>query len=384
MSFFSNDAINRVNIHAGVQALANGAGGVFVLVFLLRAGVPTPLVFLTMSAMTLGRFVLRPMVLPIARRIGLRRTLVLGTVLEAAIFPILPQVHGPGLAWAAAIVVGAVGSVLYWTTYHAYFASLGDAEHRGAQIGAREALMQMVNIVAPAIGGWALASAGPQAAFWGVAVVQAAAALPLIGLPEVGVAHEAPGGFRAAALGAALLATDGWFAACSYYVWQIVLFVSLGEHFAAYGGAMAVAGVLSAAATLGIGRLIDLGHGVRSVLAAYGFAAAVIALKAAGYTTPWLAVAANALGAMSGSLLIPTLMTRVYNLAKVSPCPLRFHIATEAGWDTGCALGCAVAALLTWAGLPFGAPILLGLLGAAAACVMLLGSYGRLAAEAEA
>ncbi|MDB5447653.1 MAG: hypothetical protein JWQ97_2970 [Phenylobacterium sp.] len=67
MSFFGNDAINRVNLHSGVQALAQCAGGVFILVFLLKAGVPTPLVLAVMAGITLGRLALRPAVLPLAR-----------------------------------------------------------------------------------------------------------------------------------------------------------------------------------------------------------------------------------------------------------------------------------------------------------------------------
>ena len=131
MSFFGNDAINRVTLHSTIQALAQGAGGVFVFVFLLKAGVPTALVLCTLAAMTAGRFVLRPLVLIVARRFGLRATLIVGTVAEAAIFPILPFVHGPGPLLLALIAVSALGSVFYWTSLHAMFASLGDAEHRG-------------------------------------------------------------------------------------------------------------------------------------------------------------------------------------------------------------------------------------------------------------
>jgi hypothetical protein len=196
------------------------------------------------------------------------------------------------------------------------------------------------------------------------------------------VAQEAPGGFRAAMLGAFLLSTDGWFAACYYYVWQIALFVTLGESFAAYGGAMALAGLVGAAASLGVGRLIDLGHGRRSVAAAYSLGAGVVILRAAGYGVPWLAVTANALGAVAAALLVPVLMARVYNLSKASPCPLRFHIATEGGWDIGCGLGCLSAAALTWTGAPMGTAILLALLGGAAAFVMLMRSYATAAAAA--
>jgi hypothetical protein len=43
-------------------------------------------------------------------------------------------------------------------------------------------------------------------------------------------------------------------------------------------------------------------------------------------------------------------------MAKRSPCPLRFHIATEGGWDLGCGMGCLLAAALSAArsGAAFG------------------------------
>lgn len=380
MSLFANGAINRVHLHSTIQSLAQNAGGVFVFVFLVKAGVPTPLVFCTLAGMVASRFLLRPFVLPLARRIGLRQVLMAGTVGEAAIFPMLPFIHGPGPLLVAFIGVGAVGSVLYWTSFHAYYATLGDAEHRGGQVAVREALSAIVAIIAPVIGGWALATTGPQIAFWAAGLVQAFAAAPLIGTPQVPVAEEAPGGFRAARLGAMLMATDGWFSAAFYYLWQIGLFLTLGERFVSYGGAMALAGVLGAAGTLGLGRLIDLGHGRRSVVLAYAGAALALVLRAAALGHPWLAVIANAAGAMAASLLMPALMARVYNLAKGSPCPLRFHIATEGGWDLGCGAGCLTAAALSWAGAPLSAPMLTGLAAAAIAAAMLTRSYGSIAA----
>lgn len=68
MAFLRNDAINRVNLHSGIQALAQGAGAIFFLVFLLRAGVSVPVALLAQAAIVTGRFLLRPAMLPIARR----------------------------------------------------------------------------------------------------------------------------------------------------------------------------------------------------------------------------------------------------------------------------------------------------------------------------
>jgi hypothetical protein len=381
MSFFSNDAVNRVNLHSAIQALAAGAGGIFVLVFLLRSGVSAPLTLCAMAAMTAGRFVLRPLVLPLGRRIGLRSVLVLGTVLEAAIFPVLPLVKGPDAAFVAVVLLGPVGSVLYWTSYHAYFASVGDAEHRGGQIGAREAINAIIGIIAPLLGAWALASGGPWLAFLGAGVIQILAAVPLLGAPQVAVAHEAPGSLKAAWLGAALMACDGIFAGGYYYVWQIALFVSLGESFTAYGGAMAVAAVAGAASSLLIGRHIDAGRGRSAIVIAFVVAVAVLALRAVSLQTPWLAVIANALGALVVALWIPALMAPIYNLAQASPCPLRFNVATEGGWDIGCGGACLVGAGLVAVGHSFAAPILVGLTGAVTAFALLWRRYG-MSAEA--
>ena len=140
--------------------------------------------------------------------------------------------------------------------------------------------------------------------FAAVGLVQALAAVPLIGLPNVAVRDAAPGGFRAARLGAVLYATDGWFDACFFFVWQIALFVSLGESLAAYGGAMALAGLVGALSGLLLGRHIDAGHGRRAAALAYGAATVVVLLRAASFDSPWLAVGTNSLGPLTFFVLL--------------------------------------------------------------------------------
>ena len=166
-----------------------------------------------------------------------------GTIGEAAIFPLLPLIDGPGVMLGVAIVVSALGSVFYWTSYHAYFAALGDAEHRGHQVGLRDIVTALIGVIAPLLGGWALVSTGPSIAFAGVAAVQAASALPLIGAPDVPIAAEVDNGRRERWFAATLFAADGWFGAFFHYLWQIALFVSLDQRFSAFGGAAAVAAI---------------------------------------------------------------------------------------------------------------------------------------------
>jgi hypothetical protein len=376
VAYLRNTTVNLLNLHYAVLAFASGAGGVFFGVFLLRAGVPAPLVLVALTAILAGRFALRPLVLPLAKRFGLRPLVMAGAILIGAQYPILAEVRGVDGALLALCTVAAIGDAFYWTSYHAYFAALGDHEHRGHQISAREALASVIGIAAPLIGGWALTAVGPRVAFGAVAVVQMLSALPLLGAPNVAVAARADGAFRAAFRGIAMFAADGWLSAGFVMVWQIALFVALGSSFTAFGGAMALAALVGAVSGLLLGRAIDAGAGPRAAPVAVGAMAATVALRAASLGHPALAVIANAIGAFAALLYAPTLMTPVYNLAKGSPCPLRFHIATEGAFDVGAGSFMLLAAAILALGGTFPAVLLITLAGAAAVFALLRVYYG--------
>lgn len=375
MAYFANRAVNLLNLHYAIHSIALFGSGAFFFVFLLKAGVPLPGVLVSIAAVLGGRFLIRPAVVPLAVRLGLRRVLIIGTLLTAVQFPLLAMVDGIGPALFALCAAASIGDTLYWTSYHAYFASLGDTEHRGHQISAREAVVAMIGIVSPLATGWALVTFGPQVAFGATALVQLAAALPLLGTPEVTVARHVPGAFKAAVPGILLFITDGWIATGFMIVWQIGLFTTLGESYLAYGGALAIAAVAGAIGGLVLGRYIDRGHGIKVLWLAVLALAAAISLRAGALGHPVLAITANALGAFVVCLYTPMLMTAVYNQAKRSPCPLRFHVATEGGWDTGGAVACLITAGLVSQGAPLAVGVLLSLFGAAAAFVLLRRYY---------
>ena len=240
VAFLRNTAVNLLNLHYAVHALASGTGGVFFGVFLLRAGVSAPGVLVALTAILAGRFLLRPLILPLGIRCGLRPLVIAGALLMAAQYPLLARVQGVDGMLYALCIVSAIGDVFYWTCYHAYFAALGDDEHRGHQISVREAAAAIIGIVAPLLGGWALTTLGPATAFGIVAVVQLFSALPLLGTPKVAIAPRADGALRAALGGIALFAADGWLSAGLVMIWQIALFNTLSDSFTAYGGAMAL------------------------------------------------------------------------------------------------------------------------------------------------
>jgi hypothetical protein len=375
MAYFRNNTVNLLNLHYGIHCLALSGGGAFFLVFLLQSGVPAPAVLTALAAILLGRFVIRPSVLVLARRVGLKPLVIAGTIATGLQYPLLAEVHGVGLPLLVLCAASAVGDTFYWTTYHAYFATLGDVEHRGHQIGAREAIAAIVGIVGPLATGWALTALGPRTAFGATAVVLMLGALPIVWTPNVKVAWTAPGAFKASIPGALMFAADGWIAAGYHFVWQIALFLALGASFSAYGGAMALSALVGAVSGLFLGRLIDAGHGARAVAIAFGALVLTALLRAVSYGNAPLAVVAQACGALVLCLYAPALGTAVYNQAKHSPCPLRFHIAAEGGWDLGGACAGLICAGLLAAGAPLSACILLSLLGALASFLLLRRYY---------
>jgi hypothetical protein len=155
MAYFRNNTVNLLNVHYGLHSLALSGSGAFFAVFLLKAGVSAPAVLASIAFILLGRLIIRPSVLVLAKRFGLKPLLIAGTIATGLQYPLLAEVQGVGVALFALCAVSAVGDTFYWTTYHAYFASLGDAELRGHQVGAREAIAALVGIVGPLATGWA-------------------------------------------------------------------------------------------------------------------------------------------------------------------------------------------------------------------------------------
>jgi hypothetical protein len=375
MAYFRNNTVNLLNLHYAIHSLALTGGGAFFAIYLLKSGVPAAVVLAAVAAILLGRFVIRPSVLVLARRLGLKSLVIAGTLMAAVQYLLLPAVHDVGAALLVLCIVSSVADTYYWTSYHAFFAMLGDAEHRGHQVGAREAIAAIAGIIGPLATGWALTVLGPRVAFGANAVTLALSALPIVWAPNVKIAHNVPGVFRAALPGVLLFAADGWMIAGNWLVWSIALFIALGESFSAFGGAMALSAVVGAISGLVLGRLIDTGHGIRVATIALAVLVGTILLRAASYGNAPLAVIANACGALVGCIYVPALGTAIYNQAKRSPCALRFHIAAEGGWDLGGATASLVSAALLWFGAPLGVCILLSLIGAFAAFALLRRYY---------
>jgi len=350
MARSANSDLNRLTLHSALQQLAWSVTDAFSAVFLYRQGLKPATIYLAIAGILVMRLLLRPTVLAVVARTGLKTTLIAGAALSAAQAALLAPIRGVDAALVAYVVASAVAEVFYWSSYHAMFASVGDAERRGAQVGLRQLLVAAAGVAGPAAGGLALTYGGPWLAFGAAGAVQLGAIAPLIGCANRPVARVAPpGAFRAARRGALVFVADGWIFNGASWAWSLVVFQTLGARFDAFGGLLAAAALAGALGGLAFGRAIDSGGAPRAAWINAAVLAATLAAKALCGEQA-IAVLVVAIGAaLLGGLYNPSLMTAIYNEAKASPCPLRYHLALEAAWDVGGALAClAAAAALAW------------------------------------
>jgi len=376
IKFFANRDINRLAAHLALVSLAWSLAGIFFTVFLIRAGLLPAQIFLLAAAILALRFALRPLVVIVASTIGLRRTLIFGTLLSAFQFPVIALVHGVGPALVLFCGVSSLSQVFYWTCYHVFFASLGDIEHRGKQIGVRQMLGAVAEVIGPAAGGILLTNFGPWIAFSTAFAIQIAAIHPLLHVEEPKITRPSPrGAFAAAKTGILLFFADGWIQSGSTTAWNIIMFEALAERFDNFGGVLAVAALGGALGGAILGRYIDMGHARRTVLLNAVILALGLILKSVSAGNP-LAVIGITIGTtLFSGLYFPYWMTAVYNASKIAPCTFRFQFASEGGWDAGGIFASLVAAVVCTANLPIEAVIVLALPVVALQALLVDASY---------
>jgi len=378
MTLFSNSDLNRLAVHSTMHQLAWAISSAFSAVFLLRQGLSPAAIFLCLAGIIALRFTFRPAVLVSAQTIGLRSTLVIGTFLYGVQSPLLALVHGLGITLLLYCAVAALAQAFYWTCYHAMFAAIGETSSRGSQVGWRELLIGIAGIVGPAMGGVMLTVAGPWAAFGVAGVIEFAAIVPLLDVTETPIARTAPSAaFAFYKRGVLLLGSDGWIYNSSAFAWSLLMFKGLDARYDAFGGTLAAAALAGALGGLALGHFIDRGHARRAAWVNAATLGGTLIAKAICGTDP-VAIVAVAVGttALAG-LYVPSLMTAIYNEAKASPCPLRFHFAAEIGWDVGGSLACLAAAALCAYGFSLQAVVVLALPMVAVQAFLLDTSYAE-------
>jgi hypothetical protein len=342
--------LRLLTLHYAIFQFSVALAGGFVGAYLLKIGFSLPVALLAYASLLAVRFGLRFLALGVIRRAGYRGAIVIGTPLGAAQFLPLMYADEP-LGLVAWLLAASLAESLYWPVYHSAVAVTSRGA-RGHELGIRTAVGAVVGVVGPLAGGILLERFGPAVDFGIASGLALLSALPLLALSRipagpVPTARDSICGMDRA--GVAAFAADGWMASGLSLAWPIVLFVSLGSHYEAFGIANAGAGLVGAVTGLLCGRAIDRGERDRYLLLVSGALALGFALRACASWSPMAATVANASGAAVAGLYVPVLMSVIYDRAQHSGAAYRFHFAAEAGWDLGAAAGCLAAAAVAWA-----------------------------------
>lgn len=366
---FSNDGDKRrfrlLTVHCGLWSLAMSSAGGFVGAYLLQSGFSLAATLMLYALLLSARFGMRALLLPVVRRLGMHKAILLGTAIAASQF--LPLIRAQDPLWLGVwILIVSAGECIYWPISHAANAVYGGGGRRGRQIAVRQIITTVISVVAPVTGGVVLTTIGPAAEFGLATLICLLSVAPLIWLGNIDLGSIPT--FRcslriADPVGICAFAADGWISAGIVFAWPMILFSTLGSSYDSLGWASGIAGVAGSFAGLSCGAAIDRGH--RHTLSRAVTVAVLIgvAIRAWSGWAPWAAVMANTIGAAVGGAYYPVLMSVVYDRAKRSGSAYQFHLAAEAGWDFGAVLGCVATAAVAWSGVPVTLAVLPAALG---------------------
>ncbi len=348
MSFFSNKSLNILNIHYCLRAMGWEMCSMFTLSYLYKQGLALPAVFVAYAGMLCVRTLTRPVAMRLCLSKGVHFTLIAGTVVFACRYPVMIPIDGLNLWLVPFMLVSGLADVLYWVSYHNYFAAVGSEQDRGASVGIREAISTIVAVLGPLCGGFLL-SINRTYAFMLPFVLTLVSVLPLLKTPEIPKPLPATKEERKKVghFGFFVFIGDGWFYQAGA-VWPLIVFMMLNDNYGNFGFILALAAFFRAVGNLFFGSMIDKGKGRQICFIGYGLHIIVYAVRGFfAYSVPAV-VACDFFAAIAYCFSMTGLMSAVYNATKKASHPLYFTYYTELGWDIG-----AISAMLVCAGLTF-------------------------------
>ena len=352
MGYLKNKQINLLNLHTGLYRFANSIFYIFGTVYFLKQGIPLHIALLIWSFTFIIRMTIRPFALILQETIGLKKSVILGTLFFPGVFIFLSQINGINIWFFLFPIYFAIADSLYWLPYHAYYAAMGDLEHRGKHIGTREALITVLTSIAPVLNGFLIKNIG----FWLVyiiaPIVMISAILPLLFANDCSPGEKMT--YKKAfkkidRKGFWLLLGDSIAYNANQFLWPIVLFLLFGN-FVILGGLMSLEMFLVAILFLLLGHFIDNGKGIKIVWSAF-ILFIIVVLGRSFYVNDIKSILIfEVIAALMLCTYSSSLNTAFYNLAKKSHNTLWFHYFAEFGWDIGAFISLTLASLWVYLG----------------------------------
>ncbi len=346
MAFFSDRSLNILNIHYCLRAMGWEMCSMFTLSYLYKQGLSLPAVFIAYAGMLCVRTLTRPAAMYLCLNKGVRFTLIVGTIVFACRYLVMIPIEGVSFLLIPFMLVSGLADVLYWVSYHNYFASVGSSDTRGSAVGIREAITTTVAVLGPLFGG-ILLSIDRIYAFLLPFVLTLVSVFPLLKTPDIPkpVPATKEEKKQVGHFGFFVFVGDGWFYQAGA-VWPLIVFMILDDNYGNFGFILALAAFFRALGNLFFGSMIDKGKGRLISYIGYGMHIVVFAVRGFfAYTVPVI-IACDFFAAIAYCFSMTGLMSAVYNATKSSAHPLYFTYYTELGWDAG-----AITAMLACAGL---------------------------------
>jgi MFS family permease len=355
MDFFKNRQINLLNLHTILERFGASVVQVFGMVFLYKQGIELHIILFMWAGVYAIRFLVRPFSFYcIQKKIGLKKSLILGTITFAGVFPILAQIDGFGIWFFIFIVYWAISDTFYWLPFHAYYAAMGEVEHRGKHVGIREGATMIVNSIAPITGGFLIAHVGFWSAYLLATVVMILAIIPVLLTKNVSPGPDMS--FKKAKKeldrrGLWLLFGDGIFYNFSGALWPIVLFL-LVKDIVLVGGIFTIQMIVTAGVTVFLGQTIDKGRGARVVNITFLLAALVVLGRGLYVYDVKSILTFEFFSALMACFYAASLYSANYNISKKSQNTQWYQFFGESGWDIGAFIAFMVAGFWSMGGLP--------------------------------
>ena len=353
MGFLENKNINLLNLHTGLVAFGDYIIYIFGAVYFLQQGLSLPVVLLIWASIHVLRISIRPLALKFIQAVGLKRGVIIGTLLYPALFAIITQVQGLGIWMLVFIVYFAIVDNIYWLPYHVYYAILGDTEHRGKQLGVRESFVTLLAAAAPILGGFLTDRFGFGAIYVAAMITMILAVFPLFFTPNVPEDKKLK-------YKQAIRSTDrsgfwyyaGWglLYSAHEFLWIIVLFKLVGEY-TTFGWLVGLELLLMVFFSLLLGHLTDKGRGWMNILIAGVLLTTVIIARSFFISDILTIIIFEAIMALALCFFSIPVETGYYNLAQKSRNRLWFQTFSEMGWDVGGLIALLSAAALVYSGV---------------------------------